>query len=58
VDARMQDIVEIVNRDYRQKLSLQQLSEVVGLSSSRLRHKFKCDQASRQLPISARFECD
>ncbi|HYW73234.1 MAG TPA: AraC family transcriptional regulator [Pyrinomonadaceae bacterium] len=43
MDTRIQEIIAILNRDYHQSLSLQQLARGVGLSSSRLRHKFKTE---------------
>ena len=43
MDARILEVIAILNRDYHKNLSLRQLAETVGLSSSRLRHKFKSE---------------
>jgi AraC family transcriptional regulator of arabinose operon len=43
MDARIQQVVAIIEREPHQKFSLVSMGKVVGLSPSRLRHKFKSE---------------
>jgi AraC-like DNA-binding protein len=43
MDPRIQRVVAIIERDPHQRLSLVTLARTAGLSSSRLRHKFKLE---------------
>jgi AraC-like DNA-binding protein len=43
MDVRIQRLVAIIERDPHQRLSLVAMARIAGLSSSRLRHKFKSE---------------